>query len=94
MAEAHQSHTKEYLYVFALLTILTVVELFVPSLETTYALKASALTLLAIAKAFAVAYYFMHLKSETRWLKFVAIGVPVSAALYPFVIVILDSIYR
>ena len=94
MAEgAHKSHTKEYMFIFGLLTLLTVLELFIPGMEnlSTFA-KGSGLTALAIGKAFLVAYFFMHLKEEKAWLKFIA-AIPISAALYA-VVVILESMAR
>lgn len=87
-----KSHTTEYLIVFAALTILTVLELLIPDLKVAYALKSGALISLAIGKAFIVAYFYMHLKHETAWLKFIA-AVPISAALFA-VVVILESMYR
>ena len=94
MAEGtHKSHTKEYLFIFGLLTLLTVLELFVPGIENVSKLiKGSVLTVLAIGKAFLVAYFFMHLKEEKTWMKLVA-AVPISAALYAAV-VILESLAR
>lgn len=92
MGEAHKSHKKEYFFVFAALAILTVLELYVPELKTSQLAKSSALTILAIGKAFLVAYYFMHLKEETRWMKFIAV-IPVSAALYA-TMVVLESLAR
>jgi cytochrome c oxidase subunit 4 len=94
MAEVtHKSHTKEYLFIFGLMTLLTVLELFVPGMENVSKLvKGTALTVLAIGKAFLVAYFFMHLKEEKTWMKLVA-AVPISAALYAAVL-ILESIAR
>lgn len=91
-AETHHSHIKEYLIIFVILTVLTALELMIPGLDTAYSLKASGLVLLAIAKALVVAFYYMHLKEETRWLKFIA-AIPISAAIYATV-VILDAMYR
>lgn len=92
-AEAHKSHTKEYLIIFFVLIVLTILELIVPSLKNVaYVYRASSLTLLAIGKAFVVAYYYMHLKEETKWTKFIA-AIPISAAVYAAV-VILESVYR
>lgn len=88
----HKSHWKEYFVIFLLLTFLTIVELIVPGLDTAYVYRASALVFLAIGKAFIVAYYYMHLKEERGWLKFIA-AVPISAGIYALV-VILESIYR
>jgi caa(3)-type oxidase subunit IV len=91
-AEVKKSHTKEYLIIFAILAFLTVLELFVPELKIAYSHKAISLTLLALAKAFCVAYFYMHLNEETRWLKFIA-AVPISAFIY-FVVVVLESLNR
>lgn len=88
----HPSHTKEYVIVFFVLTFLTILELFIPGLKTVYAYKVIGLVGLAIGKAFIVAYFYMHLKEETRWLKFIA-AVPISAALYAATL-ILESMYR
>ena len=91
--DSHQSHTKEYIVIFFVLTFLTIVELIIPSLKNvSYFFRASSLTLLAIGKAAVVAYYYMHLKDETKWTKFIAL-IPVSAAIYATV-VILESVYR
>ena len=88
----HHSHAKKYLIVFAALAILTALELVAAEIETSYFLKASSLTLLAIAKAAAVAYWFMHLEEESFWLKFIAC-VPLAAVAYT-TMVVLESIYR
>ena len=90
---AYKGHTKEYLIIFAILTVLTVGELFIPGLkDVPHLTKALLLTVLATGKAFFVAYFFMHLKEEKAWLKFIAI-IPFSAALFAFVLV-LEGIYR
>ena len=89
----HKSHFKQYMVIFVALTVLTVLELFIPDLKnvSTFA-KGSALTVLALAKAFSVAYWYMHLNEEKAMLRWIAL-IPVSAALYATV-VILESIYR
>lgn len=92
MAEAHSNHTKEYILVFVALTVLTVLELIVPELDTSYGMKASSLTLLALAKAWLVAYYYMHLKEEKKWLQFIA-ALPVFAFMYACFVVI-ESVVR
>ncbi|MBT6326387.1 MAG: cytochrome C oxidase subunit IV family protein [Bdellovibrionales bacterium] len=86
------SHRKGYFIVFAVLAILTILELAIPSLDVKYFYRASSLTLLAFAKAFVVAYYYMHLNEETAWLKFIAI-IPISAGFYAAVL-ILETIFR
>lgn len=83
----HHSHKKTYFAIFFILAVLTVLEIYIPELKTTKFAKASSLTLLALGKAFLVAYYFMHLKEETKWLKFIA-AIPVTAALYATMVVV------
>ncbi|NOT77417.1 MAG: cytochrome C oxidase subunit IV family protein [Bacteriovoracaceae bacterium] len=94
MSESHEhkSHTKEYIIVFFVLTFLTVVELMIPGLDTAYSNKAIGLIGLAVGKALVVAYFYMHLKEETAWLKFIA-AIPISAAFYA-VALILESKFR
>jgi cytochrome c oxidase subunit 4 len=89
----HKSHTKEYVFIFFVLTVLTLIELWIPSLKnlSTFA-KGSALTVLAVGKAFIVAFWYMHLKEEKAWLKWIA-AIPISAALYALM-VCLESVYR
>ena len=82
----HKSHKKEYFIVFIVLGILTALEIWAAEIkELTKFQKGSALTLLAVGKAFIVAYYYMHLKEETKWLKFIA-AVPIMAAVYATVL--------
>lgn len=88
----HPSHTKEYIIVFFVLTALTVLELFIPGLKTQYSYKVVGLVGLAVGKALIVAYFYMHLKEETRWMKLIA-AVPITAVLYA-VGLILESMYR
>ncbi len=91
--EVYKGHTKEYLIIFAILSVLTVVELYIPGMKNvSHLTKGALLTVLACGKAFFVAYFFMHLKEEKPWLKVIA-AVPLSAALFAFVLV-LEGIYR
>lgn len=87
-----KSHTVEYVIVFFVLTILTALELAIPGLNTEYKYKAMSLVGLALGKAFVVAYFYMHLKEERAWLKFIA-AIPISAGLFA-VVVILESMFR
>jgi hypothetical protein len=75
-----------------MLTALTIVELIVPTMKISQFAKGSSLTLLALGKAAIVAWSYMHLKEETKWLRWIAL-VPVSAFVYALV-VILESLYR
>jgi len=90
--EAHKSHFKEYMFVFFLLAVFTIIELFVPEMDASTHVKGAILTFLATVKAFAVAYWFMHLKEETKWLKFIAL-IPLSAGMYAIVLC-LESVFR
>jgi cytochrome c oxidase subunit 4 len=89
---AHKSHMTEYIVIFFILSILTGVELMIPGLNTLYVYKAASLISLAAGKACIVAYFYMHLKEETAWLKLIA-AVPISAVLFA-VVLILESNFR
>ncbi len=88
----HTSHRAIYFKIFFVLTGLTIVELIVPAMKISHFAKATSLTGLALGKAVIVAWWYMHLKEETRWLKFIAM-IPISAFLYA-VMIILESLYR
>ena len=91
--QPHKSHVKEYWIIFFILALLTALELIIPTLKNIeYVYRASSLCLLAVAKAFIVAFFYMHLKEETKWMKFIA-AIPISAAIYAAVL-ILESVYR
>lgn len=91
--QVYHSHKKKYMLIFLLLGVLTVAELIVADgMELAYTAKAIWLTVLALAKAIAVAYWYMHLEDEKFWLKFIA-AIPMSAFVYA-VVVILESLYR
>lgn len=88
----HKSHKKEYFKIFGVLTALTIVELVIPGMKISQFAKGSSLTFLALGKAAIVAWSYMHLKEETKWMRAVAL-VPISAFIYALV-VILESLYR
>jgi len=88
----HKSHRAEYFKVFIILTVLTIVELIVPNLTLSKFAKGSSLTFLALGKAALVGWSYMHLKEETKWLRFIAL-IPISAFFYTLM-VILESLYR
>lgn len=90
--EKHKNHKKEYFLVFLALAVLTIVEIVIPDLDISSFAKGSSLTLLALGKAFLVAYFYMHLKEETKWLKFIA-AVPIFAVVYA-TFVIVESLVR
>jgi cytochrome c oxidase subunit 4 len=88
----HKSHTVEYVIVFVVLSLLTGLELAIPDLKVEYYLKAIGLVGLAFGKAFVVAYFYMHLKEEKGWLKFIA-ALPILAVIFAIVLII-ESVYR
>ena len=91
--EVYKGHTKEYLIIFGILTALTVVELFIPGLTNVpHITKGVLLTVFAAVKAFFVGYFFMHLKEEKTWLKFIAL-IPLAAVVYACALV-LEGMYR
>lgn len=90
--EDHKSHKKEYIYIFVILGILTIIEIWMADLPLSKMAKGSGLTALALGKALIVAYYYMHLKQETKWVKFIAV-LPVMAAVYATVLC-LEVIYK
>jgi cytochrome c oxidase subunit 4 len=92
-SHAHKSHKKEYMFIFVVLAVLTAIEIWVAEVHGLSKFgKGSALTLLAVGKAFLVAYYYMHLKEETKWMKFIA-AVPIMAGVYATVLC-LEAIYK
>jgi cytochrome c oxidase subunit 4 len=75
-----------YMAIFWMLAILTVVEIGVVFLPFGKFINGTLLTALAIGKAALVAMYFMHLKFETRTLGLIAITPLAIATLLVFVI--------
>lgn len=83
-ATAHKSRTvadelkRPYVLVLVLLALVTVAEVQVPSLGQTYRIPGGLQVLLlmasSIAKAALVALYYMHLRYESRILKFLPVG--------------------
>ena len=84
-----------FMWVFFWLTFLTVIELFVPpvySAEWNSTTKMLLLCLLAGGKALLVACYFMHLKWETKWTRYVAL-MPIYMGVF-VIIIMLETVYR
>lgn len=89
----HKSHKKEYIFIFVVLAVLTAIEIWVAEIPGISKFgKGSALTGLAVGKAFIVAYYYMHLKEETKWTKFIA-AIPIMAGVYATVLC-LEALYK
>jgi cytochrome c oxidase subunit 4 len=90
---AHVSHKKQYFIIFFILAALTALEIWVAEVHGISKInKGASLTFLAVGKAFLVAYYYMHLKEETKWMKLIA-AVPIMAGVYATVLC-LEAIYK
>ena len=84
MAAEHKH--PNYMAIFWILAILTVVEIGVVFLPFGKLINGTLLCALAVGKAALVAMYFMHLKFETRTLGLIAVTPLVIATLLVFVI--------
>jgi cytochrome c oxidase subunit 4 len=90
-AVAHHDYAqtkKTYFKVFKWLCILTVIEVavvFLKKLHVPELLVDLLVVAFSSSKAVLVGYYYMHLKSETKWLKMIAC-LPVIAFAYAFVL--------
>ena len=88
------SHRREYWIVFVWLFVLTILEVAVvdvPGISKGALL--SALIMMALVKAAMVGYFYMHLKSETPWLKATVVIPMLFPALYA-VVLILEGAWR
>lgn len=86
---AHKPNRKEYFVIFAVLALLTVIEVAVAQMPGIgKGPMVTALVLLAAAKAGCVALFYMHLKHETKVLRW-TVGAPLIAVppLYALVLV-------
>ena len=86
------SHRKLYLWIWLVLAVLTALEIAAATVLRHGTGRWSALVVLAVAKAACVALWYMHLKYETKWLKFIAV-LPATAAVYA-VILMLEVVAR
>jgi caa(3)-type oxidase subunit IV len=72
--------------IFIVLAVLTAIEIWVAEIPGISKFgKGSALTGLAVGKAFLVAYFYMHLNEESKWTRFIA-AVPIMAGVYATVL--------
>ncbi len=91
---SHASKKKQYIVVFIMLALLTALEVGVAKASIGRGVMITALVGLALAKAAAVALYFMHLSDETKVLRWMVFGVLLSfPPLYAFVL-IFEGIFR
>ena len=91
----HGNMVGTYISIFLVLSFLTVLEVFVPTVyssEWNSTLKMILLCILAFAKAILVASYFMHLKWELAWVKWIA-ALPIYMGIF-VIVIMLETAYR
>jgi len=94
-AEGEQSMRGLYVTIFLTLGILTVFEVYIPSVYSAAwsgTTKMLLLCFLALSKAALVATYFMHLKWEKPWLRWIAL-MPVYMG-FAVILILLETLYR
>ena len=84
---------KEYWVIFAVLTVLTIIEVGVAYAPISKPLMASALILLAVSKAAIVGLFYMHLKHETTIMKW-SIAVPLATPAVYAVVLMAEAHWR
>ena len=85
---------KQYLIIFVILGVLTVLELGVVKMPgIPRAAMFIALIFLAVSKAAIVGLYYMHLKWETKVLK-LTIGIPLATPAFYALVLIAESVWR
>ncbi len=74
-AEATEAPVKRpYVYVFLILAVVTVIEVYVSGLTFLALYRITFLIVMATAKASLVVAYYMHLKYEPRWMMLIPFG--------------------
>ncbi len=71
---AEAVRTRPYVVVFAILAIVTLVELNVQVFGLAESLRIAVLLILATLKGSLVVSYYMHMRYEPRWLAFIPLG--------------------
>jgi len=92
---AHGPTKSTFVTIFLVLGFLTVVEVLVPtvySAEWNRNTKMLLLVMLAVGKALLVASYFMHLKWEAKWIRWIA-AMPVYMGVFA-VLLMCEQAYR
>jgi caa(3)-type oxidase subunit IV len=93
-AHAHKPNVKEYMIIFAVLAVLTVLEVGVaqvPGLSKT--ILGVTLVGLALVKAACVGLYYMHLKHETRILR-LSVAIPMATPAFYALVLIVEAAWR
>ena len=102
MAQAHESNTKRIWMVFALLSVVTIVEvifgIYKPeSLHFTNLLGTNILNwlfiILTVVKAYYIMWAFMHLEGEKASLRWAVVGTIVFLVLYLVFILLVEANY-
>lgn len=94
VAHGHAPNRKEYMIIFVVLFVLTVLEVAVaqiPGISKT--LLGIALVSMALTKAACVAFFYMHLKHETKILRW-SVVVPFSAPVIYALVLIAEGAWR
>lgn len=92
---AHGPTKSTFFTIFLVLAFLTVVEVVVPrvySAEWNRNTKMILLVMLAVSKAVLVASYFMHLKWEARWIRWIA-AMPIYMGIFA-ILLMCEQVYR
>ena len=87
---AHHPSKSMFVMIWLILGILTVVEIYVPQVYSApwnHNTKMLLLVFLASGKAMLVAAYFMHLKWESRWVRWIAM-MPAYMALFAILLMV------
>ena len=93
-AHSHKPNIKEYLVIFAVLGVLTALEVGVAQVPgVSRKLIGVALVGLALTKAAIVGLYYMHLKHETRVLK-LTVALPMAAPTIYAIVLISEAAWR
>jgi cytochrome c oxidase subunit 4 len=91
--EITEKDVKFYLLIFVGLSLMTLAQVIIFQYAgLSHMVNAIVQMVIALVKVILVAYYFMHLKDESTWLKFIA-ALPVFAVLYT-VFIAVETIVR
>ncbi len=91
--EITENDVKFYLLIFVGLSFMTLAQVLIFQYAgLSHMTNAVLQIVIALVKVVLVAYYFMHLKDESTWLKFIA-AIPVFAVLYT-VFIAVETIVR
>lgn len=91
----HDSQRATYISIFLTLSFLTFLEVYVPSVyasEWSDIIKMLLLVIMAFTKAGLVAMFFMHLKHEAKWVRWIGY-MPIYMA-FAVIIIMIETVYR